>query len=190
MSLLPSRILPPTASFGNVNPDGTVTVEKNWWLYWYNLGAQTLGNGGLSTSALVSIVDTEVDAAGSDTAILKPQIANLAMQLPEVPPSESDYPGISRALLLSQEPILPDAIPLAQPITAILVGASVFAYKAPFAGSVSVTGGTVSDISLTRQGVTVDTGQISGVFQVSRYDVLNVTWSGKPTMNFIPWSNQ
>ena len=42
MSLLPNQILPPSESLGRVNPDGTVTIDKNWWLLLYNVCNRTL----------------------------------------------------------------------------------------------------------------------------------------------------
>jgi hypothetical protein len=67
----------------------------------------------------------------------------------------------------------------------ITVGASPFAYQATQKGFVVVTGGTVSNIQITRTG-TYTTGQTSGVFPLSLADILTVTWSGKPTMTFFP----
>lgn len=76
MSLLPGQILPPTEPFGKVNPDGTVTIDKNWWLLIYNLCLQTLGNGnGLPADALIDIESTDVDASGTDAATLRAPIA-------------------------------------------------------------------------------------------------------------------
>jgi|KBSSwiStaDraftv2_1062776.scaffolds.fasta_scaffold00686_14 hypothetical protein len=67
----------------------------------------------------------------------------------------------------------------------ITVGASPFTYQATQKGFVIVTGGTVSSIQFTRTG-TYSTGQTAGVFPVSLADILTVTWSGKPTMTFVP----
>lgn len=69
MSLLPGRIIPQDVSLGTVNPDGTVTIDKDWWLLLYNLCAQTLGTTG--TSGTILPVDdqtilTEVDDATKD----------------------------------------------------------------------------------------------------------------------------
>jgi hypothetical protein len=196
MSLLPGKILPQSASLGITrdkqgNITGDVIIDKDWWLLVYNIVQQSLGtNGGLSAAAIVSIEEVDSDAADTDATVLRQPISNLNVIGQDTPPASTDYPGIATSLLLSQDTLLPDPIPLSQPIVAIVVGASVFSYTAPFAGSVSVTGGTVSNISLTRTGTTVQTGLTAGVFQVSRYDILNVTYSGLPTMNFIPWSSQ
>ena len=67
----------------------------------------------------------------------------------------------------------------------ITVGVSPFVYTAPRGGSVIVNGGTVSKIEFTRTNKHT-TGQTGGMFTVSLGDSLTVTWSGKPTMTFVP----
>lgn len=186
MSLLPSRILPQTEPIGTVNDDKSVTIDKNWWLLFYNMAAQTLGTGGLPASALIELGALDADAADSDAIALRQSIANLNAQLPDLPPTQANFPDIARALLLAQDAILPDPAPLAQPALTITVGASPFSYTASFNGSVAVTGGTVSLIQLIRQGVTVATGLTAGLIPVSRADVVKVTWSGTPAMIFLP----
>jgi hypothetical protein len=84
MSLLPGQILPPSAPFGRINEDGTVTIETNWWLLIYNLCNQSLGGqGGLPASALESVETTDFDISTTDVPALTRQIANLSAQLPE-----------------------------------------------------------------------------------------------------------
>jgi hypothetical protein len=85
VSLLPGQILPPSTPLGRVNPDGTVTVEQNWWLLLYNLCAQTLGTGttGLPASALEAIEATDLDVVGSDIPSIIRQVNNLQAQFPE-----------------------------------------------------------------------------------------------------------
>ena len=70
-------------------------------------------------------------------------------------------------------------------IIAVTVGASPFAYTATEPGSLSVDGGTVSAISLTRGATTVDvTG--SKLIVVGINDVVTITYSVLPTVKFIP----
>lgn len=71
--------------------------------------------------------------------------------------------------------------------TAISVTASPFSFTAPVKGFVIVSGGTVSAIMFSRSaGVFYLTGQTSGTFTLAQNDVLKVTYSGKPTMTFVP----
>lgn len=69
---------------------------------------------------------------------------------------------------------------------AITVSASPFAYTALAEGTATVSGGTVSAISITRGATVVPTGVTAGVFPLSQGDIITVTYSGLPTMNFIP----
>lgn len=67
--------------------------------------------------------------------------------------------------------------------SSITVGASPFAYTSLSSGSVSVTGGTVSQITLTRNAIVVWTGAVaSGVVPVCATDIVAVTYSAAPTM--------
>lgn len=73
----------------------------------------------------------------------------------------------------------------AAPIQSIALTGSPFSYRAGAIGSLSVTGGTVSSITLTRNNMTVSLGT-SGVFPVSNGDGITVTYSVDPTVSFIP----
>jgi len=181
VSLLPGEMLSPNDPLGRVNDDGTVTIDKNYWLLLYNLVQNTLGTGsGLPADALIDLEMTDVDAAGADTAALRQPIANLALLgiEPSDPPVQPPY------FLL--EPLLPDPVPQAQPVTVVSVGGSPFTYTASFTGLAVITGGTVSLISLVRQGTTVATGLTTGLFPLSRLDQLVITHTGAPTMTFLP----
>jgi hypothetical protein len=71
--------------------------------------------------------------------------------------------------------------------SAIVPGVSPFSYVAPLGGSVILSGGTVSKVEVSRDGMTFYvTGQTSGMFPVSQGDTLRVTYSGVPTITFIP----
>lgn len=187
MSLLPQQIIPQTTPLGRVQQDGSILIDHNWWLLLYNI-CQSLGIGQLDPAALVALESADSDAADSDAIALRQPVSNALMLAQTDPPqvASSDLPDITRALLLSQDGLLPDPHPSAQPVAAITVGASPFTYTAPFAGAVTVTSGTVSVISIIRQGTTVATGAVAGVFPVSRLDQIQVTYSVTPTMRFLP----
>jgi hypothetical protein len=73
------------------------------------------------------------------------------------------------------------------PPAAIVPGVSPYSYVAAIGGSVIVTGGTVSKVEVSRDGVTfIATGQTSGMFALSMGDTLRVTYSVVPTMHFMP----
>ncbi len=69
----------------------------------------------------------------------------------------------------------------------ITVGASPFAYTATATGSVAVSGGAVTNMTLTRGGTVVwNTTLSSGVIPVTLNDVVTVTYTTAPTMNELP----
>jgi hypothetical protein len=182
MSLLPGRIIPETVAFGTVDTEGKVRIDHNWWLLLYNLCIQVLGTGnGLPADALIDIESTDTDAIDADAIALRQPIWNLQNDLP-IP----DVPDLAQVLLLAQDTLLADPPASAQPVSAITPGASPYTYTAPFNGQVSVTGGTVSQIQLIRQSTTVATGLTAGLIMVSRLDQVVVTYTGTPTMVFIP----
>lgn len=71
------------------------------------------------------------------------------------------------------------------PIAAITVGTSPFSYIAKEPGYVSVTGGTVSAIVLTRGTDTINLTGLKAV-PVSIKDIVTITYSVLPTIKFIP----
>lgn len=73
------------------------------------------------------------------------------------------------------------------PILAVTPGPNPFAFKAPSNGTLSITGGTVSSITLARARVSgVNVGFTSGSVAVAENDVVTITYSVAPTINFIP----
>jgi hypothetical protein len=74
----------------------------------------------------------------------------------------------------------------APPIAPVTVGVSPFAYTASTFGFLHVTGGVVSAISLTRAAVVLATGLTSGFIPMAQGDIVKITYTGKPTVNFVP----
>jgi hypothetical protein len=68
----------------------------------------------------------------------------------------------------------------------IVVGASPFSFSPGFDGFAIVTGGTVSSITLSRDGgaTIFPTGLLIGVFPLSLSDTLIITYSVVPTVTF------
>lgn len=65
------------------------------------------------------------------------------------------------------------------------VGGSPFSYTAPVKGFVILKSGTVSSVAFTRS-VTTLTGQTSGIFPLNQGDILTVTYTGLPSMIWVP----
>lgn len=134
-------------------------------------------------ASLLEALDT--DLAGADLAGLPVRSNNVQLLAldPDVGPSLRD---MTNAIVLGSEALLQDPGPQAQPAQTVTVTASPFTYTAPFSGQVSVTAGTVSLISIVRQGVTVGTGLVTGLIPVSRLDQVKITYSVLPTVVFLP----
>ena len=180
-TILPNQVPPITVPF----LDNQGRVEKDWWLFFYNIGQSVLGNSSSSASAFAAQLNADLDADidQTDTLGLIARVANLERQVSDALPEPIDV----RALLLAQDGLLPDPTPRAQPTTTVAVGASPFSYTAPFDGQVTITGGTVSAIAISRDGTTfVGVGFTTGVIPVSRSDVTRITHTGAPTMTFFP----
>jgi len=190
MSLLPEQILPAEIPIGKVNGDGSgnVTLNHDWWLLLYNVCLQVLGvnNSGLPSSALQELASADTDATDADAIALRRPVSNLEIQQTDYTLSSSELPDIARALLLAQDVLLPDAQPRAPPASAITPTGSPFTYTALSSGIMVVTGGTVSALALIRQGTSIALGITTGPIPLSRLDQLQVTYSGAPTMTFLP----
>lgn len=74
---------------------------------------------------------------------------------------------------------LPDGV-------AVVVGASPFAFAATSNGIYIVTGGTLSQMSYTRNGTAVNFGTNTRVISMRRGDTVTVTYTGAPTAAFVP----
>ncbi len=72
---------------------------------------------------------------------------------------------------------------LARPLT---VTGPPFAYTVPVLGSVFISGGTVTSVTITRGRVTVPTGVTQGVVPAGKLDVVTIAFSALPTVWFLP----
>jgi hypothetical protein len=70
------------------------------------------------------------------------------------------------------------------PITPVVPGASPFTYTASGPGFLSISGGTVSAMTLTRGGVTAAIG--ASLIPMANKDFATITFSAAPTISFIP----
>lgn len=140
-TLIPTQSTP-ISTDSNGNP---IQVELDWWLWLYNLSVQVngTGGGGSTPSSPYDALDT----------------AQLFAQTSDIPQAFRQIQNLTA--LLQSTSALQDPTPAAQPAQTISVGASPFTFTALFNGVLSVTGGTVSSVSLIRQGVSVATGIIS-----------------------------
>lgn len=59
-------------------------------------------------------------------------------------------------------------------------------YTASITGTLFVSGGTVSDISISRGQSVIPAGVVAGPIPLAGGDVATITYSVKPTVNFLP----
>lgn len=71
-------------------------------------------------------------------------------------------------------------------IQSVSVSASPFSYSAISDGFVSISGGTVSLVQLTRGSVTINAGVTAGIIPVNFGDVVKITYTVSPTVYFVP----
>jgi hypothetical protein len=72
------------------------------------------------------------------------------------------------------------------PIVALKLDGSPFSYTASQNGSLSVSGGGVSAISVSRANTSVPVGTTAGLIPLSQGDTVELTYSAAPTVNFLP----
>ena len=116
-------------------------MNVNWYLWAYNISLSVNGNG---TSGTVPV--SPYDFFDS---------VNLIAQGADIPQA---YRGIENLQAQLALPPLQDVAPFAQPAQPVTPGASPFTYTALSNGLLSISGGTVSAVSIIRQGVSIATG--------------------------------
>lgn len=135
----------------------TGLISREWYMFFLNLFTLT-GSG-----------KSDVTMTQLEIALVALQIALAELQLLPVP-SELSKPS----------PGTPSAI---------VVGASPFEYvnDSVYAVDVMVSGGGISDLEISRDGVTFfNTGSYYGMFALSPSDTLRVTYVSTPIMTLIP----
>jgi hypothetical protein len=203
-SKLPNQIPPQSAPLTYVDGNGQQVLDELWYLFLYGLWIQiaTQSGGSIVLSPGDAIAMLEADSAGIDghravalNAILMTaendsitsarDAANAFAMAPEIEVSPVSRDA-QNALMLATEGPAPDAPARAQPVATITLGASPFTFTATSNGTVAISGGNVSSLTLIRQGVSVPTGLIAAVIPVSRLDQIQITYLVAPTANFLP----
>lgn len=74
-----------------------------------------------------------------------------------------------------------------QAISSVPLITSPMSYQAKCGGTLMIQGGTVTLVSLSRDGITnFNTGQTQGCFPLSLGDVLIINYTGTPVLTFVP----
>ena len=74
------------------------------------------------------------------------------------------------------------------PAAAVVVGPSPFSYVAPSGGTLVLSGGTTTQVRISRDGANYFvTGLTAGLFPMAQGDTLEITYTvGAPTATFLP----
>lgn len=70
--------------------------------------------------------------------------------------------------------------------TPVTVGASPFTYSPKVKGNLIVSGGTVTNVLISRSGTFYSTGATQGLFNLAANDQIQIVYSGLPTAVFLP----
>ena len=165
-----------------VDASGRVTTA--WFRFFISLVQRTGGTGGRITPEpaepfQVGLFDFapqgEMEVGQLVLDLGQRTVPPAAPWWPETPPKLQ--PLLSLFLPAIGSPAAPDAV---------TVGASPYSYSPGFDGFAVVSGGTVSNISVSRDGgaTTFTTGEITGIFPLTLSDTLILTYTVVPTLTF------
>ncbi len=175
----------------------TGLMSREWYRFFLNLFTLT-GNG----SNTLSLQDLQLGPPGADEAAFQEALQSYADTTPPAAPAGADALfDASAQLAPPAAQAAPGAFDTLDPPlfldvpgrfllpSSVTPGASPYTYQNTSGrpGDMIVSGGTVSDIAFSRDDATFyGVGVVSGVFPLSAYDFLRVTYTVAPTMTFIP----
>lgn len=169
LALFPSRIR-------FVSDDGTLSSEAMRFLTEiYNRVGGALGDSGGDTFSIDSFAQDAGGSMGSEMVVQGAESAPI--YLGSISQSAQDFPY--------DEMVFASEATGAR-LSVVTVGASPFTYQAQGPGVLSIEGGIVSALSLTRAGISIALGQVAGVVPLGAGDALTVTYTAVPNIHFIP----
>ena len=71
-------------------------------------------------------------------------------------------------------------------IMSLTISASPFSYTAKEPGTVAISGGTVTGVTLTRGAISIVLGSTPKIIPMAINDIVSITYSVLPTIQFIP----
>ena len=155
----------------------TGLMSREWYRFLLNLF--TLAGGGSDTT---SLQDLQVGPPGADETAFQAALQAYADVTPSAQAAAAPFDTLTPPVFLD----VPGRFLLPSGVTP---GASPYTYQNTSGrpGDMIVSGGTVSAIDFSRNNATFySVGGVSGVFPLSAYDFLRVTYIVAPTMTFIP----
>ena len=168
LNLLPSRV-------AFVDAQGRLTPEA-----YRSLMALYDRVGGAFGDQGIDVFGNVISAASDQTIqaeiVTQPIAPDIEFADAHQPTSEQNHD----AEMVFQPPVLGSAI------QAITPGASPYTYRTQQEGTLSVVGGTMSALSLTRSGVSVSLAVSTPMIPLSPGDTVTITYTVAPTLKLIP----
>lgn len=161
----------------------TGLISREWYRFFFNLFNLTGGGSNFST-----LQDLQVGPPSESTVFVTVQDAISAAPASYAPDTNAALQAAIEGLAVAPPPAS-EPPRWGLPPRAVAVGASPFTIQNTTGGAVDliVAGGTVSAIAFSRDNVTFySVGQTSGVFWLSPYDYLRVTYAVAPTITLVP----
>jgi hypothetical protein len=165
----------------------TGLMAREWYRFFFNLFNLTGGG-----SNAISLQDLQVGPpTGSEEQVVLGRQLDGALAAPDGSTQESQIAELQKQVdALTLEPPFAGEPPgwLILP-RGVVVGASPFTFQNTTGQPVDliVTGGVVSAIDFSRDNITFySVGQTAGVFWLSPYDYLRVTYTTAPTITLVP----
>lgn len=199
----PTPITPPRVAL--VDPR-TGLISREWYMFFLSLFRTSEGvvNEDISTSTATSLtasLEAAVNQIAQDAQLqstsvfeqIQPLVDALALQLQAQALSVTEQTRPALDDLAQQIGTLPRVDPVVSGRiilpSGITPGASPYTYQNTntYPADVIVNGGTVSAIAFSRDNTTFYTvGLTNGMFALSPYDFLRVTYTVAPTMTLVP----
>ena len=158
-----------------VDSEGKLTLEAYRALMaLYGRAGGSFGDQGIDVFASTA---QESDEKSTPIEMIS-QPASIGFDYPDMP-----QPPTAESLLhemVFQPEVIGGAIQTVTP------GASPYTYRTQLEGSLSVVGGTMSALSLTRAGASVSLATSTPMIPLSQGDAVTITYTVAPTLKFIP----
>jgi len=163
----------------------TGLMTREWYRFFFNLFILT-GSG----SNTETLQDLQVGPPSADPSVFLTALQDAALSPPGSYSADTNLVLWQAIDGLAVAPPPADEVPgWSIPPRGVTVGASPFTFQNTTGRSVDliVSGGTVSAIAFSRDNVTFyGVGSTAGVFWLSPYDYLRVTYTVAPTITLVP----
>ena len=178
--------------------DATGLVTPGWYRFFMALATRTGGTSGRVTpipteplTLLMGLLTQETVQEGGTMLVLgdaqNVQESTQGIILADVAPQVPTVLSLNDAVVPQAQFVAPlDGASQPGAPETLAPGGSPYSYTPGIAGTVIVSGGTVSAIDISRNGTTwLATGETTGMFPLERTDTIRVTYTVLPNVYFL-----